>query len=476
MFNNIFIYTIVLIILGAGPYPAFAQQDTSVDAQDRLPQQEGDVSPSYGSSAAVLDALDVRNMDVKDVLTIISLKTGLKINYDEDISGQVTILLKGINVLDAIRIVLDMHNLAYVELKSEQEGGQAVHVMSQARFQELYGYSFGQQKQIETVVVLHADPDPILLELKQLTSSQGNVVFDEHTNSFILMDTPTRVAEMKALIEEADVESSVPIVLTADEKGADHNDLGNADDQQVQNNEQSSQFLEEDDDALFSFFKLGERTRREKYRVTVNMLEITLNDEHQNGVDWEAIVSNYQSLPFLGFRSTAKHNPDGEIRVGTISDEDYVVLLEALDAVGVIESLGDDKFRGRLEKTYDIDIKPSDKLLVSDIREYKEMFRRDEVVRVTFQTIRDPEGIFKVSLSPEIRPNYYTRNVGGLVVDLESKHVIVIGGIFKDIPIEGTKKVPILGDLPFLGFAFRDNEKRIRKAEYVVFISLEHLE
>ena len=35
--------------------------------------------------------------------------------------------------------------------------------------------------------------------------------------------------------------------------------------------------------------------------VETKTLQIILNDEHRDGIDWEAIVSDYQSLPFAGF-------------------------------------------------------------------------------------------------------------------------------------------------------------------------------
>ena len=48
---------------------------------------------------------------------------------------------------------------------------------------------------------------------------------------------------------------------------------------------------------------------------------------------------------------------------------------------------------------------------------------------------------------------------------------IVIGGLIKEQDIRTVKKVPLLGDLPFLGFAFRNENKSIEKTEIVIFLT-----
>jgi len=46
----------------------------------------------------------------------------------------------------------------------------------------------------------------------------------------------------------------------------------------------------------------------------------------------------------------------------------------------------------------------------------------------------------------------------------------VIGGLFKDIMMESTRKIPLLGDLPLLGFAFRNKAQQIRRTEIIIFL------
>ena len=48
---------------------------------------------------------------------------------------------------------------------------------------------------------------------------------------------------------------------------------------------------------------------------------------------------------------------------------------------------------------------------------------------------------------------------------------IVIGGLIKDEKIDSVNKIPILGDLPILGAAFRNKNQLLRKTELVIFLT-----
>jgi len=48
---------------------------------------------------------------------------------------------------------------------------------------------------------------------------------------------------------------------------------------------------------------------------------------------------------------------------------------------------------------------------------------------------------------------------------------VVIGGIFAQTESSTTNKVPVLGDLPYLGFLFRQDSKVDNKSELLIFIS-----
>lgn len=54
---------------------------------------------------------------------------------------------------------------------------------------------------------------------------------------------------------------------------------------------------------------------------------------------------------------------------------------------------------------------------------------------------------------------------------VENGGTVVIGGIFEQTEIEDVTKVPMLGDVPFLGHLFKNRAKTANKSELLVFIT-----
>jgi len=48
---------------------------------------------------------------------------------------------------------------------------------------------------------------------------------------------------------------------------------------------------------------------------------------------------------------------------------------------------------------------------------------------------------------------------------------VIIGGLIKEEQIDSENKVPLLGDIPFLGHAFRNEDHLTRKTEIVIFLT-----
>jgi type IV pilus assembly protein PilQ len=48
---------------------------------------------------------------------------------------------------------------------------------------------------------------------------------------------------------------------------------------------------------------------------------------------------------------------------------------------------------------------------------------------------------------------------------------VVIGGIYEQAQSNTTNKIPVLGDLPYVGFLFKQNQKLDDKSELLVFIT-----
>jgi len=56
-------------------------------------------------------------------------------------------------------------------------------------------------------------------------------------------------------------------------------------------------------------------------------------------------------------------------------------------------------------------------------------------------------------------------------VSIPSGHTLVLGGLVQDDVRKGSTKVPVLGDLPLLGHAFRSENKQRQKSNLLIFIT-----
>ena len=77
-------------------------------------------------------------------------------------------------------------------------------------------------------------------------------------------------------------------------------------------------------------------------------------------------------------------------------------------------------------------------------------------------------------------PNVRISTGSGIAIDtkhvktevlIENGGTVVVGGIYTQDVSDVTTRVPFLGDIPYLGFLFRNRERRDNRTELLVFIT-----
>jgi general secretion pathway protein D len=64
-----------------------------------------------------------------------------------------------------------------------------------------------------------------------------------------------------------------------------------------------------------------------------------------------------------------------------------------------------------------------------------------------------------------------TKRVATTTVVVDDQQTVVIGGLMRDTKEQGRQKVPVLGDLPVLGFLFRNSTERMRKTNLLLILT-----
>lgn len=481
--KSVFILLMVILIAGGTSAGRARAQSLNAVSNSALEADEPETKPSAEVTAAkiiktTLDTLDVQEMDIKEVLKRIAFQSGLEIISDEDISARVTIYLKNVDVFDALRIILDTNNLAYSQDpppagETEDRQDAAVHVMTARSFESRFGYPFSQKVQTKIIPLSHARPEKVGALLDKMKGAAGKVIYSEGTRSFILIDAPQQLTSMSDLIREMDV----PVESkTFDLRHVKARDMAPRIQEFLTKNVGRVEFGEREtaltiEDTPARFVEIGKRIEEldkpaKEVFLEVKILQIILNDENRQGVDWEAIVSDYQSFPFPGFEGKGI----GILSVGTVSEEDYVVLLDALDTVGMLNTVSNLKMTAGDAGRNEILIRAKDLLADFEPQEPQEgLTGKTEVLYGVGSRLGDDAQIML-----EIQPQVLGEPAGekkGLTLKLQEGTTVVVGGLFKSVHVEATRKIPLLGDLPLLGFAFRLQGQRLRETEIIVFLT-----
>ena len=223
------------------------------------------------------------------------------------------------------------------------------------------------------------------------------------------------------------------------------------------------------------------------------MVQISLNDEHLTGVDWEAIVSDYQSMMLFAHKDQHdQQKTDGRLSIGTIANEDIPILMEALDTVGEVGELSSPSVTTNNNKEVRILVGSAKPVVPSNSGEIsnksvaqKQDARSVEMgIKVFVTPAVHADSTVTMTIRPEVSSIYVAHSSSGpksspvietakgqSAMDLKKGMTIVIGGLIREEKSKVTKKVPFLGDVPFLGGAFRSYTHNVKKTEIVIFMT-----
>jgi len=393
----------------------------------------GDVFAVESNGGMRLDALELKDMDISDVLKLISQKSGLNIIAGPGVKGKVTVFLKNVEVYEALRMIVESYGWAYVQ------DGSIMRVMTGKEHEWKYGYRFGQDIKTEVFVLSYAKAEDISSKVREvLTPSVGTVEFDIRSNRIVISDTAQRIEEARTLIEAFD---------------------------------------QKDREVL----------------IEAKIAQVVLSDGFKLGVDWEAVVSDLHNFNLKGnFDILGNSDKKGSMNIGTIRQDGYTALVEALETVGHTDILSSPRITVINNKEA--------KILVGSTEPYvttttttpssgpattAESVNFIEVGVKLFVTPTVHEDDFvTMKIKPEVSSVVNSITTGNsntipivetseaeTTVVVKNNVTIVIGGLIKEEKVRAVHKIPVLGNIPVLGAAFRNTSDLVRKTEIVIFLT-----
>ncbi len=491
-----------------GSIPLLDEEEAAVPVSAGSPvvssPQQGEKPPEFGEvDEKILDVLDLKNMDILDVLKLISQKSGLNIVAGQNVKGRVTVFLKDIEVREALRIIVEAYGWAYIEEGRHTPAGSAsgiLKVMTDQEYEAKYGHKFGQEVRTRIRQLLFAKAPDVAAILNEVKGRAGKVIADPKSGTLILMDESKKLEEMERIIQQVDVTVETEVFdlgyAKAEDISGKVSEILTPSIGTMKFDERSNRLVVSDTPRVVEKIRRMVEAFDEKDKqvlIEAKIIQIALNDEHKMGVDWEAIVSDYHSLDLIGdFDVLGSTDKKGKLSIGTISSDDYTALIEALDTVGATNILSSPRITAVNNKEA--------KILVGSTEPYvttttttpssgptttAESVNFIEVgVKLYVTPTIHNDRFITMKIKPEVSSvtsNLTTSNNNTIpIVETSEAETtvmvkdgvsIVIGGLIKEETIKSTKKVPLLGDIPVLGFAFRSHSDSAAKTEIVIFLT-----
>jgi type IV pilus assembly protein PilQ len=448
--------------------------------------------------------LDFQDIEVRSVLQIIAEFTSLNLVASDTVTGNITLWLDDVPWDQALEIILKAKGL-----DKRQEGNvlmvaPAAEIAEQERLQVEANKQLQELAPLETtfVRIKYADAAEIF-ELftasrsdegqsssgsregnatTTILSERGSAIVDERTNTIILTDTEDKINAFKRLIDEIDVpikqvliEARI-VIANTDFKKELGVTWGLAGIDKLAGGTVANAFGDK---------TLGFSGRRSGLTPGAGAKETFTYSADEIETDVAGITTFTRNFDVGLADSLAVDlgvdNPTGSFSLGYLTDNFLIDLeLSALesDGFGEIVSqpkvLAGDKQQAVIKSGTEIAYQKATSSGATSI-EFKEAVLQLEVTpqitpdnRIIMDLLvsQDSVGAFTPTGEPSIDiTQIETQALVG------NGQTLVLGCIFQTEEVNGTDKVPLLGDLPFLGKLFRNDLRNIEKREILIFIT-----
>ena len=455
------------------------------------------VSPANPTSPQII-SLDLKGVDIADVLKLLSQQSGLNFVAGHNVSGRVTIFAKDVDVWKAFEMIMSANELAY------EQQGDLINVMTARDYELLYGEKFQERKVNRVIPLKYAKAVQLASTLNQLKSTLGQVIVEEASNTVILSDVPNRLKTMEGLIAQLDRPTATRILSL---NYAEAEKLKEKIQEFLTPGVGTLSFDARTNKVIVTDFEevlpkieqviLAFDEQEGEVLIEAKIIKVELTDEQSLGIDWQQVFAGVDTKVRGNFRVLSDI-------VGASGTPATGVALKFLSAPSgntqtVVEAL---------KKYGKVDTLSNPRITVSNHQEAKILVGTKEAfvtftttVPATGATVSSPGIQFvdvgtKLFVTPQIkrdghiqlkiRPEVSTSKVeifkdnripivstteAETNVLVKSGTTLVIGGLIDNKTERAQSQVPFLGDVPLLGAAFRSRVDTNKKTELVIFLT-----
>ena len=444
------------------------QSDTQFVIEVKAAVQDPSKLSQRGRYTGEKLSLNFQNVEVRAVLNVIADFTDLNIITSDSVGGSITLRLKDVPWDQALDIILQTRgldlrksgNVIWIAPRDELATREKLALESQSQINEL------EQTRTEAFQMNYqkaADVQKLLSDATQrMLSKRGSAVVDARTNTLFVQDTPSRLEEVRKLIARIDV-AVRQVMIEA---------------RIVEANEAFNKNL----GARFGYHDLSGQIGKSNPRVAVGG---SLDDVGghaaggaQGGTPSFIPGSLSSNLPAAGLNSFTS-GVFSFILFNNALTRFLNLEISALEADGKGKTISSprvltaDQVEAVIEQGTEIPYQQATSSGATSVSfrkanlslKVKPQITPDGNIIMTLDVNKDEPGATTpagISIS--------TKHVKTEVL-VENGGTVVIGGIYDQRDRTDNTRVPFFGDLPYIGFLFRNQTNTSSKTELLVFIT-----
>ena len=409
-------------------------------------------------------SLNFQSIEVRAVLQLIADFTNLNMVASDTVNGNLTLRLKNVPWDQALDIILKTKGLAM------RQTGNVILVAPTEEIAAREKLELESQKQIEELAPLRSEfiqvnyakaatiSGLLKAEGNSLMTERGNVSVDDRTNTLLVRDTAAALTSIRELVTRLDVPVRQVLIesriVIADDTF--NRDLGVRFGLSKATGATTTG-LGEDNDVLFIGGKLPGNT------AFPDTVAFNTSGNEDFLVD----------LPIGG--------PSASLGLAIVGIPDFLLHLElqAMQAEGRGEVLSNprvvtsDQQEAVIEQGTEIPFQEATSSGATSTSFKKAVLS----LKVTPQITPDDRVIMDLSVNQDQVgqefagvPSVNTRAIHTQVL-VDNGDTVVLGGIFEQTQREDQEKVPFFGDLPYVGFLFKQTSVRDDRSELLIFVT-----
>ncbi|MDP8233411.1 MAG: secretin N-terminal domain-containing protein [Candidatus Saelkia tenebricola] len=397
-------------------------------------------------------ALEIKDAKISDVLRLLAEQFGLNLVISDKVEGNISVKFFNISVEEAIDAIVTVNGYAYTKKGSVIKVTTPEEIEKEAPFTRVF-------------VLNNAVAEDLKPSLEKALSNIGSIEINARSNALIVTDTSNAIDNVGKLIENLDKET--PQVLI------------------------EAKIIEtniDDDKKLGIKWTMKATATGAKRPHTLPFRKVGPKSFFPENIGSSTVAGSVTTDAFP-YGHGFPYATTGDFTFGTLNFTEFQAVLQAIEQdidtkvlshprvvtlnnkqakilVGTKIPIPIYTFN---EETGTYEISGYDEEEVGISLEVTPHVSPDEKITITLHpVVSDFTGVY-VGPNDE-RPYIDTREVI-TQVQLKDGETVAIGGLIKQKEIDTVDKVPILGNIPLLGFIFRHKRKEFETTDLLIFVT-----